>query len=59
MLREQGRGLHTQFLSLLPYRLPPVRIQLWSWRRVGLTIATLVGALITALILANLLGQPL
>ena len=59
MLREKGRGLHTQFLSLLPYRLPPVRIQLWSWRRVGLTIATLVGALITALILANLLGQPL
>ena len=48
MLREQGRDLHAEFLALLPYRLPPVRIQLWSWRRVGLTVATLVGALLTA-----------
>ena len=32
--------------ELLPYRLPPVRIQRWSWRRVVLTIATLFGALL-------------
>ena len=43
---QQGRDLHAQFLQLLPYRLPPVRIQLWSWRRVVLTIATLFGALL-------------
>jgi tRNA A-37 threonylcarbamoyl transferase component Bud32 len=27
MLRQQGRDLHADFLRLLPYRLPPVRIQ--------------------------------
>jgi membrane-associated phospholipid phosphatase/tRNA A-37 threonylcarbamoyl transferase component Bud32 len=59
LLREQGRDLHAQFLQLLPYRLPPVRIQRWSWRRVILTIATLFAALLAALILVNNLGQPL
>jgi membrane-associated phospholipid phosphatase/tRNA A-37 threonylcarbamoyl transferase component Bud32 len=59
LLREQGRDLHAQFLQLLPYRLPPVRIQRWSWRRVMLTIATLFAALLAALILVNNLGQPL
>ena len=42
MLRQQGRDLHAEFLRLLPYRLPPVRIQRWSWRRVGLTAVTLL-----------------
>src|SRR3712207_5558461 len=42
MLRQQGRDLHAEFLALLPYRLPPVRIQRWSMRRVGLTAATLL-----------------
>ena len=37
MLRQQGRDLHAEFLALLPYRLPPMRIQRWSWRRVVLT----------------------
>ena len=37
MLRQQGRDLHGDFLRLLPYRLPPVRIQRWTWRRVGLS----------------------
>ncbi|MGY1617181.1 RIO1 family regulatory kinase/ATPase [Geodermatophilus sp. SYSU D00691] len=59
MLRQQGRDLHAEFLALLPYRLPPVRIQRWSWRRVGLTIATLVSAFLAAVVLANVLGQPL
>src|SRR5215213_563528 len=58
MLRQQGRDLHAQFLALLPYRLPPVRIQLWSWRRVVLTIATLFGALLGLLIAISVLGQP-
>ena len=59
MLRQQGRDLHAEFLRLLPYRLPPVRIQRWSWRRVALTLATLISALLAAAILVNVLGQPL
>jgi tRNA A-37 threonylcarbamoyl transferase component Bud32/membrane-associated phospholipid phosphatase len=59
MIRQQGRDLHAQFLALLPYRLPPVRIQLWSWRRVVLTIATLFGAFLGLMIAISMLGQPL
>ncbi|MGZ4549578.1 MAG: phosphatase PAP2 family protein [Blastococcus sp.] len=59
MLRQQGRDLHAEYLALLPYRLPPVRIQLWSWRRVMLTVATLIGAFLGVLILISILGQPL
>ena len=59
MLRQQGRDLHAEFLRLLPYRLPPVRIQRWSWRRVGLTAATLFAALLAVVVLVNILGQPL
>jgi membrane-associated phospholipid phosphatase/tRNA A-37 threonylcarbamoyl transferase component Bud32 len=59
LLRQQGRDLHAQFLALLPYRLPPVRIQLWSWRRVLLTIATLFGALFAVMVAISVLGQPL
>jgi hypothetical protein len=59
MLRQQGRDLHGDFLRLLPYRLPPVRIQRWSWRRAGLTLTTLIVFAITALIVLNLLRSPL
>jgi hypothetical protein len=60
MLRQQGKDLHGDFLRLLPYRLPPVRIQRWTWRRAVLTIATLAGgAMALALIIGNLLGSPL
>jgi len=59
MLRVQGRDLHAEYLALLPDRLPPVRIQLWSWRRVVLTLATLCGAFLGAMILISVLGQPL
>jgi tRNA A-37 threonylcarbamoyl transferase component Bud32 len=60
MLRQQGRDLHGDFLRLLPYRLPPVRIQRWTWRRAVLTVITLAGgALALALIIGNLLGSPL
>ena len=45
--------------SSLPYRLPPVRIQRWSWRRVVLTVATLFGLLLFVLIVISVLGQPL
>jgi membrane-associated phospholipid phosphatase/tRNA A-37 threonylcarbamoyl transferase component Bud32 len=59
MLRQRGRDLHAEFLALLPYRLPPVRIQLFSWRRVALTLATLACAFLGVLILVNVLGQPI
>jgi tRNA A-37 threonylcarbamoyl transferase component Bud32 len=59
MLRQQGRDLHAEFLRLLPYRLPPVRIQRWSWRRVVLTVATLFGLQLFVLIVISVLGQPL
>ena len=60
MLRQQGKDLHAEFLRLLPYRLPPVRIQRWTWRRVGLTFVTLVGAAIAAAFAIQIIvGSPL
>jgi serine/threonine protein kinase len=60
MLRQQGRDLHSDFLELLPYRLPPIRIQRWTWRRCVLTVATLFGLFLGVVITANaLLGSPL
>jgi tRNA A-37 threonylcarbamoyl transferase component Bud32/membrane-associated phospholipid phosphatase len=59
LLRQQGRDLHAEFLGLLPYRLPPVRIQRWTWRRVGLTLATLLAALLALAVLLSMLGSPL
>jgi membrane-associated phospholipid phosphatase/tRNA A-37 threonylcarbamoyl transferase component Bud32 len=59
LLRQQGKDLHGDFLKLLPYRLPPVRIQRWTWRRAVLTLATLGGFAIFVVVLLNLLGRPL
>ena len=59
LLRQQGRDLHASFLRLLPYRLPPVRIQRWSWRRVALTVASLAGLALGIAVLVNVLGAPL
>jgi membrane-associated phospholipid phosphatase/tRNA A-37 threonylcarbamoyl transferase component Bud32 len=60
MLRQQGKDLHGDFLELLPYRLPPIRIQRWTWRRCVLTVATLFGLFLGVVITANtLLGSPL
>jgi hypothetical protein len=59
MLRAQGRDLHGDFLRLLPYRLPPVRIQRWTWRRLGLTLVSLIGVLLVLMVSINLLGSPL
>src|SRR5512132_1004300 len=46
MLRDQGRDLHTEFLTLLPERPRPIRIQRWSARRVGLLLLTVPVALL-------------
>jgi membrane-associated phospholipid phosphatase/tRNA A-37 threonylcarbamoyl transferase component Bud32 len=59
MLRQEGRDLHADFLKLLPYRLPPVRIQRWTWRRAGLTMVSLFGLVIAITVFVNLLGSPL
>jgi tRNA A-37 threonylcarbamoyl transferase component Bud32/membrane-associated phospholipid phosphatase len=60
MLKQQGKDLHAEFLRLLPRRLPPVPIQRWTWRRVGLIITSLLGLLITAaLALQLIVGSPL
>src|SRR4051812_44665859 len=60
MLRQQGRNLHGDFLRLLPYRLPPIPIQRWTWRRVILTIAVLFGGIMAAfLVIGTVLGSPL
>jgi tRNA A-37 threonylcarbamoyl transferase component Bud32 len=59
MLRQQGRNLHGDFLRLLPYRLPPVRIQRWTWRRAGLTLVTLLALFLLIGITVDLLGSPL
>jgi serine/threonine protein kinase len=59
MLRAQGRDLHADFLQLLPYRLPPVRIQRWTLRRVGLSVVTVLAAVLAAGFAVGVLGSPL
>ncbi len=59
MLRAQGRDLHADFLRLLPYRLPPVRIQRWTLRRVGFSIVAVVALVLTVGVVVGLLGAPL
>jgi tRNA A-37 threonylcarbamoyl transferase component Bud32 len=55
MLRTQGHDLHAEFLALLPYQLPPVRIQRWSLRRTALTITVLVVGILVAIMAVQLL----
>jgi tRNA A-37 threonylcarbamoyl transferase component Bud32 len=60
MLRAQGRDLHAEFLQLLPERPRPIAIQRFSARRLGLTLAVLVGAfLVVGFVLNNLNGLGL
>jgi tRNA A-37 threonylcarbamoyl transferase component Bud32 len=59
MLRAQGRDLHAEFLQLLPAPPRPIAIQRFSARRLGLTLAVLVGtflAVVLVLINRNGLG---
>jgi tRNA A-37 threonylcarbamoyl transferase component Bud32 len=50
-MRADGRDLAGEFRRLAPQR-PPVAIQLWSVRRVLVTLAVLTGALLTVAALA-------
>jgi membrane-associated phospholipid phosphatase len=59
MIRQHGRDLHAEFTQLLPVRLPPVRIQHWSIRRVMLLIVVLVGVVLASSVVAQLLRSPL
>jgi tRNA A-37 threonylcarbamoyl transferase component Bud32 len=58
-LKKADRDVLEEFRTLVPAR-RPVRIQRWSWRRIGLTLATLIGILfVLLLILGNLQGAGL
>jgi tRNA A-37 threonylcarbamoyl transferase component Bud32 len=60
MLRAQGRDLHAEFLRLLPEPPRPIAIQRFSARRLGLTLAVLVGVLVAVgFVISNLNGLGL
>jgi tRNA A-37 threonylcarbamoyl transferase component Bud32/membrane-associated phospholipid phosphatase len=59
LIRQQGRDLHAEFTALLPVRLPPVKIQRWSVRRVALTITVVFSALLLAFVAYGMLKSPL
>jgi tRNA A-37 threonylcarbamoyl transferase component Bud32 len=59
LIRQQGRGLHDEFTALLPYRPPPIRIQRWTLRRVGLILWALLVGVIATVTAIELLGSPL
>jgi hypothetical protein len=60
MMRAHGRDLHAEFLKLLPEPPRPIAIQRFSPRRLGLTLAVLIGAfLAVSLVVSNLQGLGL
>jgi hypothetical protein len=60
MMRAQGRDLHAEFLKLLPEPPRPIAIQRFSTRRLGLTLAVLIGTSIAvSLVVSNLDGLGL
>ena len=60
MLRTQGRDLHGEFLRLLPEPPKPIAIQRFTPRRLGLTLAVLVGAFLAVeFVMNNLNGLGL
>jgi tRNA A-37 threonylcarbamoyl transferase component Bud32/membrane-associated phospholipid phosphatase len=60
MMRAQGRDLHAEFLKLLPEPPRPIAIQRFSARRLGLTLAVLVGAFLAiGFVISNLNGLGL
>jgi hypothetical protein len=60
MMRAQGRDLHAEFLKLLPEPPTPIAIQRFSPRRLGLTLAVLMGAVaVVVMVVNNLQGLGL
>ena len=58
-MRAQGRDLHAEFKRLLPYPVPPIAIQRWSMRRIGLSLVVLLGGALAIVIAIEMLGSPL
>jgi len=56
MMRADGRDLMAQFRALAPPR-PRIKVQRWSMRRIGLTIAVLVGGILGAVALIDSLRE--
>jgi hypothetical protein len=56
MMRADGRDLLAQFRSLAPPH-PRIRVQRWSMRRIGLTVAVVVGGVLCAVVLVNSLHE--
>ena len=54
ILRSQSHDVHAEFLRMLPYQLPPVRIQRWSMRRIALTVFVLAGAVLAGVMALQL-----
>jgi hypothetical protein len=54
MLRAQGRDLHAEFIRLLPTPPPPIRIQRWSLRRIGLLAMVVI---LAAFIMQTIAGS--
>jgi tRNA A-37 threonylcarbamoyl transferase component Bud32 len=59
MIRDLGRDLHAEFTRALPDQHPPIRIQRWTVRRVGLLIGVLLLALLASQLVIELLRSPL
>ncbi|HVQ87515.1 MAG TPA: phosphatase PAP2 family protein [Actinomycetes bacterium] len=59
MMRQQGRRLHEEFRNLPPTKPKPIRIQRWSWRRVGLLVCAALVFALGLTIAIPLLGSPL
>ncbi|HJW35581.1 MAG TPA: RIO1 family regulatory kinase/ATPase [Actinomycetes bacterium] len=53
-MRDQGRDLHAEFTRLLPTPPPPIRIQRWSLRRIGLLA---VAAVLVVFIVQTIAGS--
>jgi tRNA A-37 threonylcarbamoyl transferase component Bud32/membrane-associated phospholipid phosphatase len=59
MIRDLGRDLHAEFTRALPEQHPPIRIQRWTVRRVGLLIGVLLLALVASQLVIAVLRSPL
>jgi membrane-associated phospholipid phosphatase/tRNA A-37 threonylcarbamoyl transferase component Bud32 len=59
MMRERGRDLHAEFLTLLPLTYPPIAIQRWTMRRLVLSAVTIVVIVFATIAGIQLLTSPL
>jgi tRNA A-37 threonylcarbamoyl transferase component Bud32 len=55
-LRTEGRGIHADFLRLLPERPRPIKVQRWTFRRLAVALVTAAIVILFALNTAWLFG---